>query len=140
MLRVHLSYDKSTQTLTGIIADANAGCLLATVMMAYDVYGSQKTRWSDIMVTGKEGCSPHLATIQSSATKIVSGAILRYLADRSSTDNNLSALLQGLKHPAELLMALGSFAVIYEVESADTLINITQQFSALQVAPDQQVC
>jgi len=84
------------------------------------------------MITGRANCSPHLEEIRSSASSMVSGAMLRYLADRNQSDKNLSELLQGLTHPAELLMALGSFSVIYEVEKAETLVNIARQFTALK--------
>lgn len=132
MIRLNLSYDKSCQTLNGTIADPDKGCLLASVMIVYDVHLSAKMVWSDVMITGRADCSPHLEEVKASASTMVSGAMLRYLADRNSADSNLSELLQGLSHPAELLMALGSFSVIYEVEKAEVLVNISKQFTALK--------
>lgn len=132
MIRLNLNYDKNCQTLTGIIADSKAGCLLATVMIVYDVHAGKKMQWSDVMITGRQDCSPHLEDIKASASTMVSGAMLRYLADRNTTDKNLSELLQGLTHPSELLMALGSFSVIYEVEKAEILVSIAKQFSSLK--------
>jgi len=84
------------------------------------------------MITGRADCSPHLDEVKNSASTMVSGSMLRYLADRNSADNNLSELLQGLSHPSELLMALGSFSVIYEVEKAEVLVKIAKQFTALK--------
>jgi len=84
------------------------------------------------MITGRSDCSPHLEDIKASASTMVSGAMLRYLADRNHADKNLGELLQGLTHPSELLMALGSFSVIYEVEKAEVLVNIARQFTAIK--------
>ena len=84
------------------------------------------------MITGRADCSPYVEEIRSSASSMVSGAMLRYLADRNQADKNLSELLQGLTHPSELLMALGSFSVIYEVEKPEVLVNIAKQFTALR--------
>ena len=131
MIRLNLTYDKACQTLTGIISDPEAQCLLATVMIVYDVHAGKKMHWSDVMISGKADCSVHMEDIRQCASTMVSGAMLRYLADRNTADQNLFELLRGLTHPAELLMALGSFSVIYEVEEAQTLANIAKQFSAL---------
>jgi len=105
---------------------------MATVMIVYDVHTNKKMLWSDVLITGRADCSPHLEDIKTSASTMVSGAMLRYLADRNHSDKNLSELLQGLTHPAELLMALGSFSVIYEVEKAEVLVNIARQFTAIK--------
>jgi len=132
MIRLSLGYDKSCQTLTGIIADSKAGCLMATVMIVYDVYSHKKLLWSDVIITSRADCSPHFGEIKDSASTMVSGAMLRYLADRNRSDKNLGELLQGLSHPSELLMALGSFSVIYEVEKAEVLVNLARQFTAIK--------
>ncbi len=132
MIRLNLGYDKSSQTLTGIIADSKAGCLLDTVMIVYDVNSAKKMLWSDVMISGKTDCSPHLEETKASASNMVSGAILRYLAERNQSDKNLAELLQGLSHPGELLMALGNFNVVYEVEKPEMLANIAKQFTALK--------
>lgn len=132
MIRLTLAYDKTCQTLTGLIADHQVGSLLASVMIAYDVHrtASGKMLWSDVMLSSKN-TSPHMDTIRQHASSMVSGAMLRYLSDRNGTDHNLAELLQGLTHPAELLMVLGSFNVIYEVDDPLVLVTIAQQFSQL---------
>lgn len=132
MLRISLSYDKTCQTLTGEIADHTAGCLLASVMLAYDVHraAANKLLWSDILLTSKT-LSPHQPFVRDHASTMISGAILRYLADRHNDQDNIGELLRGLTHPSELLMVLGSFNVIYEVEDPQVLVDIANQFSPM---------
>ncbi len=132
MIRLTLSYDKNCQTLTGLIADHQAGCLLASVMIAYDVHrtNANKMLWSDVMLSSKN-TSSHMPFVRENASSMVSGSMLRYLADRNNSEQNLSELLRGLSHPAELLMVLGSFNVIYEVDDPQVLVDIARQFSHL---------
>jgi hypothetical protein len=132
MVRLTLSYDKTCQTLTGLLADPQAGCLLASVMIAYDVHQptARKMLWSDVMLTAKN-TSPHMDFVRQHASSMVSGSMLRYLSDRNKTDGNLAELLRGLTHPSELLMVLGSFNVVYEVDDPQILVDIARQFSHL---------
>ena len=129
MIRLSLAYDKQCQTLTGMVADHDVGSLLASVMIVYDVHrAGSKMRWSDVMLSGK-AVSTHMPFVRDNASTMVSGAMLRYLADRNASDENLAELLRGLNHPAELLMALGSFNVVYELEDPQVLVDIAKRFS-----------
>jgi hypothetical protein len=134
MIRVTLSFDQKTQTLTSVIADTESFCLLASIVIAYDNTNANKVKWNDVLVTNHNSNAELKELIKKDSGSLVGGVFLRYLAESHTEGSPLDKTLKGLSHPIDILMTLGTFTVTYDIKSPQKLIELAKFFSN-QTAP-----
>ncbi len=129
MIRVTLTFDKKSQTLSSVISDTGNYCLLASIVIAYDSTAANKVKWNDVLISSHNSNEDLKELIKDDSGSLVGGVFLRYLAESHSEENPLDETLVGLSHPIDILMTLGTFTVTYDIKSPQKLIELAKFFS-----------